>query len=214
MTNPRYFYTTLCICSLIFVACVLMAGPMRGGMPVGGDLLNRVAFIQAHLTLWQLGWLLWMGCALSLLLFACMLATALPHGLLRTVGLTLVCLGIIPDLSAETLYAFILPQQGASLETLHLVDQLAMYLTGFLGNGLYNLGGLLLTIELWRSQPALRRFTLLGLVAWLLGLGLSASIALQQLAAAEALTAASMTLSTLWFALIAWQLWGKTRAAC
>lgn len=215
MTNARYFYTTLTICGLIFIACLLMAGPMRGGMPVGGDLTSRVAFIQANLTLWQLGWLLWMSCALGLMLFACLLATALPQGMLRTIGLTLVCLGIVPDLSAETLYAFILPQlaqHGASLESLQLVDQLAMYLTGFLGNGLYNLGGLLLSIELWRSQLILRRYTLLGVVAWLLGLGLSASIAMQQLGAAEALTAASMTLSTLWFLLIAWQLWGKTHA--
>ena len=212
MTNPRYFHTTLLICSLIFIACLLMAGPMRGGMPVAGDLPTRLLFIEQQLALWQLGWLLWMGCALGLMLFACLLATALPNGVLRSVGLTLVCLGIVPDLTAETLYAFVLPQlaqQGAALDSLQLLDHLAMFLTGFLGNGLYNLGGLLLTVELWRCQPALRRWLWPGVMAWLLGLGLSASIALQQLLAAELLTAASMTLSTLWFAAIAWKLWGK-----
>ena len=47
-----------------------------------------------------------------------------------------------------------------------------------------------------------------GLVAWLLGLGLSVAIALQQLKLAEYFTAASMVLSTGWFVLIAWKLWG------
>jgi hypothetical protein len=147
-----------------------------------------------------------------LLLFAHLLATALTPSVWRQFALTLIGLGIIPDLSAETLYALVLPmlaQQGSSLDTLQFVDQFAMLLTGFLGNGLYNLGGLLLTLLLIKQHPKLANWLYIGVVAWMLGLGLSVAIALQQLAVAEILTAASMALSTLWFVLIAYQLWGK-----
>lgn len=212
MQNRRYFLCTLLIAFIIFIACLLMAGPMRAGLPVGGDLPTRLAYIQANLVVWQLGWLSWMISAVSLLLFAHLLATALTPSVWRQFALTLVGLGIIPDLSAETLYALALPmlaQQGSSLDTLQFIDQFAMLLTGFLGNGLYNLGGLLLTLLLLKQHQHLASWLYLGVLAWALGLGLSLAIALQQLALAEILTAVSMALSTLWFVLIAYQLWGK-----
>ncbi len=212
MANRRYFFCTLLIAFIIFIACLLMAGPMRAGLPVGGELASRLHYIQANIVLWQLGWLTWMMSAVGLLLFAHLLATALTPSVWRQFALTLIGLGIIPDLSAETLYALVLPmlaQQGSSLDTLHFVDQFAMLLTGFLGNGLYNLGGLLLTLLLIKQHPKLAHWLYIGVVAWILGLGLSVAIALQQLAVAEILTASSMALSTLWFVFIAYQFWGK-----
>ena len=43
MQNRRYFLCTLLIAFIIFIACLLMAGPMRAGLPVGGDLPTRLA---------------------------------------------------------------------------------------------------------------------------------------------------------------------------
>lgn len=212
MPKPYYFYTTLLIALLIFVACLMMNGPMRPGLPVGDDLATRLAYINANLTLWQWGWLSWMAAALSLLAFAVMLSTELQPGAARQYGVLLVALGMAPDLIAETLYAFAMPQVAVTdIALLQFIDNLAMHLTGFLGNGLYNLGGMLLTLALLKQQPALKLWLYPGIVAWLLGLGLSASIALQQLKLAEYFTAASMALSTLWFVLIAWKLWGGQR---
>ena len=209
MPKPYYFYTTLLIALLIFIACLMMNGPMRPGLPVGDDLATRLAYINANLTLWQWGWLSWMAAALSLLLFAVMLSTELQPGAARHYGVLLVALGMAPDLMAETLYAFVMPQVAVTdIALLQFIDNLAMHLTGFLGNGLYNLGGMLLTLALLKQQPALKLWLYPGIVAWLLGLGLSVSIALQQLKLAEYFTAASMVLSTGWFVLIAWKLWG------
>lgn len=207
------FMVTVLICLVIFIACLLMAGPMRQGLPVAGDLAARLQYIADNLVLWQLGWLCWMVAAVGLLCFCHLLASALPTHELRTFSLALVTLGIVPDLTAQTLYAFLLPamsQLGAVADTLLLLDQLALYLTGFLGNGLYNLGGLGLTLLLLRYRPDIKSWVYPGIMAWILGLGLSTAIALQQLAVAELLTAASMTLSTLWFALIAYRLWGPS----
>lgn len=209
MTKPHYFYATLLIALLIFIACLMMNGPMRPGLPVGDDLATRLAYINSNLMLWQLGWLSWMLAALSLLAFAVMLSTALQRGAARQYGVLLVALGMAPDLMAETLYAFVMPQVSVSnIALLQFIDALAMHLTGFLGNGLYNIGGMLLTLALLKQQPVLKVWLYPGIVAWLLGLGLSVSIALQQLVLAEYFTAASMVLSTLWFVLIAWKLWG------
>ncbi len=212
MQNRRYFYLTALIALVIFVACLLMAGPMRPGLPVITDWSARLLYIQQHLGWWQLGWLCWMASALGLLTFCCLLSTTLPATPWRTLALTLVGLGLVPDLIAETLYAFVFPAliaQESSMALLQLVDVTAIYLTGFLGNGLYNLGGLGLTLLMWQQYPQLKAWLLPGFVAWMAGLGLSVAIALQQLGWAEALTAFSMALSTAWFVLIAYRLWGK-----
>lgn len=209
MSKPHYFYTTLLIALIIFIACLMMNGPMHPGLPVGADLAARMAYINANLTLWQLGWLSWMAAALSLLAFAVMLSTELQPGAARQYGVLLVALGMAPDLMAETLYAFVMPAV-TNPALLQFIDSLAMHLTGFLGNGLYNLGGMLLTLALLKQQPALRLWLYPGIIAWLLGLGLSVTIALQQLKLAEFFTASSMTLSTLWFAAIAYKLWGSS----
>ncbi|KEQ15033.1 hypothetical protein [Endozoicomonas numazuensis] len=90
----------------------------------------------------------------------------------KTFGLGLVALGIAPDLTAEVIYAFIIPlgiQADYSLETLAVLEQLAMHLTGFLGNGLYNMGGLILTLLLIRQKSISHPMAAIGIVAWLLG---------------------------------------------
>lgn len=212
MKNARYFYSTISIALVIFVACLMMDGPMRPGLPVAGDLFDRMSYITANITLWRLGWLCWMAAAIGLLLFALMLSTELNPGSARHYGLLLVALGITPDLIAETLYAFVMPAipaENVTLVLLHFIDLLAMHLTGFLGNGLYNLGGLVLTIALLIQQPQLRWWLYPGVLAWLLGLGLSVAIALQQLQLAEWFTASSMVLSTVWFVVIGYKLWGR-----
>jgi len=212
MPNRRYFYATLAIAVVIFIACVLMAGPMRPGLPVVAELSARTAYIQSNLGWWQIGWGFWMLSALGLLLFCSLLATALPQTPMRGFGLTLVALGLVPDLIAEVLYAFVFPAMlsaGSSAEILHFIDQTALHLTGFLGNGLYNLGGLVLTVLLLNHRPALKLWLYPGVVAWLAGLGLSVAIMMQQFGLAEILTAFSMALSTFWFVLIAYRLWVK-----
>lgn len=216
MSKPYHFYFTVLIAVIILIACLMMNGPMRPGLPVGNDLVARMVYINDNLRLWQLGWLSWMAAAVSLLGFAVLLSTALTSGPAQRYGVLLVALGMAPDLMAETLYAFIMPGiivNETNMGLLLFIDSLAMYLTGFLGNGLYNLGGMVLTLTLLKQKPMLKLWLYPGVVAWLLGFGLSVAIALQELALAELFTASSMTLSTLWFVLIAYKLWGS-RSVC
>jgi len=213
MKYPISFLFTHIIVLVITVACFMMAFPMRDGLPVEHELVVRLEYIQDHLFIWQLGWISWMLSALGLLLFATFLASHLPASQLRTYGLILVALGIGPDLTAEVIYAFIIPKLYAvntSLDVLNMLEVLSVHLTGFLGNGLYNLGGLLLNVLLIRSAIVATWISWSGIVAWILGIGLSLSIAAGSFAGAEIFTALSMVLSTAWMLLIAHTLFVKT----
>ncbi|MCV6615967.1 MAG: hypothetical protein OIF35_13420, partial [Cellvibrionaceae bacterium] len=174
------------------------------GLPTGGELSERLLYIHNNIGLWHLGWSLWMASALGLLLFATMLSHYLPAGPMRRYALLILALGIAPDLTAEVIYAFIIPKLNpAELSLIGSLEILAVHLTGFLGNGLYNVGGLLLNILLLKSLRERRWIAWAGLPAWSLGLGLSAAIASDNIIAAELLTGAAMVLSTTWMLLIA-----------
>lgn len=189
---------------VIAAACLMMAGPMQAALPGAGEFAARQGLMQQQLLWWRCGWGLWMASALGLLWFAQLLYQRATGSPLARMGLTLVALGTVPDLSAETLYAWLIPE--LDVQAAAVLEQVAVQLTGFLGNGLYNLGGLLLTLALWRAQQAgaaiglCRSSLLLGCTAWLLGLGLSAAVAAKDWQAAQWLTASSMMLSTFWMA--------------
>ncbi len=183
-----------------------MIGPMRNGLPVGGAIIERLTYIDENITIWRTGWLLWMTSALSLFMFATFMSTYIENSAFRTFGLGLIALGIAPDLIAEVIYAFILPigfNSSFTVETLILFEQTAIHLTGFLGNGLYNLGGLILTVLLIQQNQISKPVAVIGGVAWCLGIGLSVSILVQSMSWSEILTALSMSLSTFWMLLIA-----------
>jgi hypothetical protein len=182
-----------------------MATLMRQGLPVDGNTISsRMAFIDENTLLWSSSWCVWMFAAIGLYLFCAIFASRLDESVFKTVGLALVGMGIPADLSAEVIYAFIIPKQillGAEPEWIIFLEQLASHLTGFLGNGLYNLGGLTLTLLAFRQNKLPVWLFSWGVLAWLLGLALSVSIAIDSMKAAEIFTALSMTLSTAWMVL-------------
>lgn len=204
--HPIKFYSIYVIVGLITVACLLMNGPMRGGLPLDTTVAERMVFVIEHRQIWTLSWLVWMFSALGLFVFCNILADELSKSFLRTVGIALVGLGIAPDLIAEVIYAFVLPEvveRRLGTQLYEVLEIIAMHLTGFLGNGLYNLGGLLLTVlAIW--QGVFRSWVATwGVTAWLLGLMLSVSVAVGAVKAAELFTAISMVLSTAWMLVFA-----------
>lgn len=200
------FYVIHVIVAIIAVACVLMNGPMRDGLPVSSTLTERIDFIVENHLLWSLSWCVWMVSALGLFVFCAILASELQHALVKTIGLTIVAMGVVPDLIAEALYAFVIPQMIISQvnrEFILLLESMAMHLTGYLGNGLYNLGGLVLTLLAIKERLFTSWIAVWGVLSWVLGLMLSVSIAINNLSAAEFFTASSMVLSTLWMLIFA-----------
>ena len=98
------------IVALITLACLLMNGPMRGGLPLDNTVVERMTFIAQNSLVWTISWTIWMCCALGLLVFCTILADELKDGAARRIGIFLVALGVAPDLTAEVIYAFVLPK--------------------------------------------------------------------------------------------------------
>lgn len=161
---------------MAFVAAFanLLAGALtlfvlRQGLPPR-SLADRAAFIASHVVLWRLGWLGWSLAAVALL--GLFLALA---GRFRTVAPLLCGLGIVvgtaglaADLSAEALLAGFTRSTPPNLS---LVQSEAFLLTGYVGNGLYTVAGILLTVAGRREMPTI--VLALGALVWGSGLWLS-----------------------------------------
>ena len=204
--NAVKFYSIHVIVVIITLACLLMNGPMRDGLPLENTISERMAFIAENRVLWSLSWFAWMLSAIGLFVFCTILADELDKNFLRTIGIALVGMGIAPDLIAEVIYAFVIPEvidRKINSEVIEVLEIIAMHLTGYLGNGLYNLGGLLLTI-LAINQGVIRSWIAAwGVIAWILGMLLSLSVAMGSVEAAEIFTATAMVLSTVWMLIFA-----------
>lgn len=199
--TPRRAWLTLGIVAVITLACFNLAFVMRDGLAVGAPFVTRALFISQHTQLWQLGWLNWTFAALGLLLFCVFLLDYLPDTAWRFFAIALVAIGIGPDITAQVLFACVMPpllqlDQPATL--FMALERFATLLTGTVGNGFYNLGGLLLNTLLLSNRRIPRVLIHAGLPAWLLGLGLSVATALHAVLLAMVLTAVAMTLSLAW----------------
>lgn len=195
-------YLGIIIVAILTLACLQMAFILPEGLiGSGNSIAERNDFIQNNLGLWQLGWLNWMLSALGLLVFCTMLLPFIPKSEWRVLGILLVALGIVPDISAEVIFAFVIPYSPAidpSLAIMQTLELLAVQLTGTLGNGLYNIGGLLLNVLLLNNPRLPRKLILLGIPGWFFGFGLSITCAIHALDAAKFFTAVGMVWSTAW----------------
>lgn len=204
--TPPAVALSLGIVGLISLACVAMLVWLQPGLPTEPLVEQRMAYIAGHPLQWKLGWALWMGSALGFLLFCHWLAQYTPEGITRRYAVTLVAIGIAPDLAAELLFSTVQPwliqHPGLDGTAFELVEFVAMQLTGSLANGAYNLGGLTLNLLLLRNPRIPPLLALAGLPAWLAGIGLSIATAAQAIDAALWSTAIAMVWSVAWMALV------------
>jgi hypothetical protein len=141
-------------------AAVVLLLVLRPGTQVGGDQAGRVAYITQHSLLWRGGWAVWMLTAMSLLAFYAWWGARIP-GPWAIAGLGVAALGLVFDLTAESLFIGWLPRDFAT------VAPPATLLTGIGGNGLYTVAGILLTLR----TPNLRgRFAIWTWTMWAAGL--------------------------------------------
>lgn len=205
-TDLTAAYTTLGIVAVITLACFNLAFVMREGLAIGTPLVTRALFMTQHTAVWQLGWLNWMLSALGLLLFCVYLLDYIPRSRLRQFAILVVAIGIAPDISAEAVFAFVLPTLLSMDETASLffaLEQMAMQLTGTVANGAYNTGGLLLNLLLFANPRIPRLLLWAGLPSWLFGLALSLATALHAMFAASLLTAIAMCWNLGWMLAVA-----------
>lgn len=201
-------WVTLVIVAVIVGACFNMLVVLAPGLPLEPDVVRRMDYILVHTLAWQLGWLTWMLAAFGLLLFCYYLLPYIPHSTLKYFSITVVAIGIVPDISAEIIYAIVLPwlahgDMTARVELFRLMEFIAMQGTGTFGNGAYNIGGLMLNILLFRNDKLPAWLIVSGAPAWIFGLFLSIATALNQPGATQVFTAIAMVWSVLWMLAVA-----------
>jgi hypothetical protein len=142
----------------------------------------------------------------GLLLCCVFLLDYMPRTALQHFAILLIAIGIGPDITAEVVFAFVLPpllhvDQAATL--FMTLEKIAIQMTGTVGNGFYNIGGLLLNLLLFANRRVPRLLIVAGLPAWLFGLALSVATALQAVLAATFFTGVAMILSLCWMFAVA-----------
>jgi len=157
-------------------------------------LLGDRAWIAAHRASWISGWLLWQAAAIALVAFYVVLSIRWrERAPVRTRLAPLVAAaGLAADLAAETMLMI----EPATV-------RIASALTGYLGNGLYTVAGILLLTAGARGLP--RFLVLLGGATFAAGIALSATSLAEWQTGEMAATAALMPLFVIWsFAMGRW----------
>lgn len=192
-------------------ASLLMVLFLKPGLDPQSGITDRLHFINTHVLSWRLSWIVWIFAALSLILFFISWALTLWQEVFNKKWIVLGCvagiIGMVPDTIAESIYLGLMPimAQSPSPDVLHAQGyfELAQVLTGFLGNGLYCVGGFVLNLVSLKSQILPKLWVRLGLCVWLTGFGLSAVSLMQNLDALVVFTALTMGSFTLWCAWLA-----------
>ncbi|MHC4952985.1 MAG: hypothetical protein ACYTGZ_03785 [Planctomycetota bacterium] len=166
------------ICAGLHVlALVVMALWLRPGTAWQPDAELRADYVAAHAGVWTAGWLVWMGAAVSLVGFYVWWAARLGWNLMTIWAVALGTLGCVCDLVGETIYL----SADASFHVL------ATLLTAGAANGMYTLGGIVLTLltpdlprpvrlAVWTTWAAGALMTLSALVAWVPGIAVSTAV--------------------------------------
>ena len=206
--SPRFmFLSTIAVVAVMVAAVLNMGIVLKGGMLFDQDVSVRIKYIHENLTLWRLGWLNWNLAAMGLLWTGCLLMRFIPNSKLRLYGFMLIAIGIAPDVSAEMIFAFIIPpisKVNPDYDVVRAFEFLAIQLTGFVGNGFYNIGGLLLNLLLLQNRKLPKKLIIAGIPGWFFGIGISAGSALLLFDVLKPLTGIAMLWSTSWIMAMGW----------
>lgn len=180
------------------LAAALLLLVLRRGLPPE-NVRARAAFVISHEAVWRLGWLSWNVAAVMLLgLFLALASrwrTRAP--VLCALAIVVATAGLAADLSAEALLAGFTRSTPGNLA---VVQTEALLLTGYVGNGLYTVAGILLTIAGRREWPA--GVLALTAVVWAAGSWLSAATLLGSSTGEALSTGLLMTSFVAWAALV------------
>ncbi len=152
---------------------------IQPGLLVGTE-VSRREFIAAHAVAWQIGWVIWMPASLGLVLLFLAWADTLESKTWGMVGVALCFAGVIVDWLNETMLVALVPTLAAQAATDAFAASLfswweRYYLATSLGlaNGLYSVGGLVLSVLSFKTSGFPRWLAWFSTVSWVAALGIS-----------------------------------------
>ncbi len=192
---------------LHILGLVVIALVLPGGTEVEPDPLERARYIAEHVTLWQLGWGLWMLAAVSLVGFYAWWGARIASTRAGVLAPILAAAGMVCDLTGESISSLVLVEYASSAVTAPEAWDVASFLsaqraatllTAGAANALYTAGGVVLTLH----TPGLPRPVRWGMWAtWIAGAGMTVS------ALAGSTLGMIVTTACLFPTFILWNLW-------
>ena len=152
--------------SLNLLAMLAMAAWLRFGTELVPQAADRVNYMTTHAGLWRAGWCVWIAAAISLIAFYAWWAGHIPASRWAILGVAVAAAGLVCDFAGESLLIGWLPRDFARLAPI------ATQLTGTAANGLYTVGGIILTLVTPLRDAKMRALTW---TVWAAGAGVTAS---------------------------------------
>jgi len=199
-----------------FIACVglLLA---RGGTETEPDIALRANWVARSAALWCSVWFAWVIASLSLLALFVVWATRLVAlgasvGIVA-LGCAICAIGLVFDLSGELVNIVRLTRAGISVEQFARGARLYALLGAATANGLYCIGGLMLS-EVSRRVGLLTGWLgLVGFVMWTVGIALTVMAILDNRLGMILSGAGVMMLFMVWAVCLGWRLFANVSTA-
>jgi hypothetical protein len=188
----------LCVAAHLLAMAMLAAVLRHGGAIVPGT-SERAQYISAHATAWTIGWSTWMLAAASLVGFYAWWGSQLAARNVAILSVVMAAIGMVFDFSGEGLLIFPLVEQApvavAGASAFASVERAFTLFSAGAANGLYTLGGALLTL-FTPDLPAWVRAAMWGM--WLAGALMTLAAAFQHVGGMAVATAVLFPLLIVW----------------
>jgi hypothetical protein len=183
---------------------------IAGGTEINPEMTSRWRWVAERPTLWTSVWALWSVASIGLLAFCLTWA----GGLLErwadrawlTIGCAIVAIGVAFDLVGETVLIAVATRGGLSASEFALAARRYQLMSPGVANGLYCIGGLILSAISWRRGWLKGAAGIAGFAIWMIGLELTAATVFEQRRAMVASGAVVMLLFLPWAVVVGWRL--------
>jgi hypothetical protein len=166
---------------------------LRPGTEVEPDPAAREAYVRSHLFAWRFVWACWLASASFLVAFLGWWGARTPRRGLAVAGFACAAFGVLFDATAESIFIGWYPDRMD-------LAPLGNLLTGAFANGLYCVGGVLVTLASGPLLVGWRRTW--AYATWVLGFGLTVAAVLESVPLLVAFTAATMISFLGWVAVV------------
>jgi hypothetical protein len=170
------------VCVVIHLMASLLLLACGGGSEMTADFAARQQWILAHTGLWVCTWVSWVLASLSLLAFCVAwsqhLRKAGAAASWLAVGCGVIAIGLVGDLYGEWVNIARITNPNLSVDDFVRGTRTYTLVSAAYANGMYCLGGLLLSAVAWRSGSLRGPAGITGFAMWSVGLILTAAAVL------------------------------------
>lgn len=153
--------------------CLLL---IAGGTELEDSIADRQTFVLEHTPLWVAAWFLWSLSSMSLLGFCSAWAAQIrkPRTAIA-IALSVIGVGLAFDLYGEALLVTQATRDGFTVQRFATVVHRYQVACPVVANGLYCVGGFVLSVLSWQAGLLRRGAGVLGFLVWIVGFGLTAA---------------------------------------